>query len=274
MSKTCSFCGSSAIPNMLTCSFCGSLLTDISLKEEMTAVDELVKSANQIAMKGDNDKLVRTFWISSFTPNSTAAGSKMIAQLLGLMSQEDAEDESDLMPRARAIVTHLKLSGEGTNLVQTRVIEEELDRVEKKRQDFQKKESRTTLLILGPGLLFFGILIAFILITDMSDDFPPSMVGSYSHEKTGPDLLITTSGISLETGESLSYAGDTKLENAAKVTVKDENNVQLTAVHGEWSSWSGYKTCSGGITRLGDKLLLTLSGDEFCQKFSGTWKTE
>ena len=273
MPKTCSSCGSSAVPKMLTCSFCGSLLTEISLKEEMIAVDELVKSANQIAMKGDNDKLVRTFWISSFTPNSTAAGSKMIAQLLGLMSQEDANDESDLMPRARAIVTHLKLSGEGTNLAQTRVIEEELDRVEKKRQDFQKKESRYTLLLI-PILLFFGLFFYFFFVITQNDDFPPSMVGSYSHLKTGPDLMITTSGMSLETGESLSYAGGSKVENEAKVTVKDENNVQLTAVHGEWSSWSGYKTCSGGITRLGDKLLMTLSGDEFCQKFSGTWKTE
>ena len=79
MSNTCSFCGSSFVPDMLTCSACGALISEITVDEEMRAVDELVKHANQLALRGDEER-VRTFWISSFTPSSTAAGSKMIAQ--------------------------------------------------------------------------------------------------------------------------------------------------------------------------------------------------
>ena len=270
MSNICSFCGSSFVPDMLTCSACGALISTITVDEEMRAVDELVKHATQLALSGDEER-VRTFWISSFTPSSTAAGSKMIAQLLGLMALDEAETESDLMPRARAIVTHLKLSGDGVNIQQVKLIEEELDRVDASRAEHQRKENRSTLLTLLIGLPVFAGIVFFAMFGDLNDDFPASMIGTYSN-KSGSTLTITASGMSLDSGTSLTYVGDAKVRGAASISVPDDNTVQLTAVHGEWSSWSGYKTCSGGINRVDGTLMMTFSGEKLCQQFSGSWK--
>ena len=85
-------------------------------------------------------------------------------------------------------------------------------------------------------------------------------------------LTITASSISLDSGASLTDVGDAKVRDAVSISVPDDNTVQLTAVHGEWSSWSGYKTCSGGINRVDGTLMMNFSGEKLCQQFSGSWK--
>ena len=121
------------------------------------------------------------------------------------------------------------------------------------------------------------------LLTQISCDNPlfqsraevvQPFVGSYTNEDySWKTLTITSMGISLGTSNLL-YDGDGRVTSHSSVSVQDANNITIKAVYGEWSEWSGYKDCSGGLSRDGDSIIISFSGGTFCEKFSGRCQKE
>ena len=165
--QKCAQCGAALSSTRLTCEYCGALATEASPEQELEAVRELTQAAAAIA-RGDEDEYqdytdtvrdVARFWSTAFTPRSTAALIQMAKQVINAIdpSCHIEEGVSQLVQRARDIISELKLSDDPLATQKASVLENSLAERETAWKQSVASENKTSMIA---GIVLLILLAA------------------------------------------------------------------------------------------------------------------